>query len=130
MVPSDRGLMQLVPAKVEMFDPIKQKPIGPAEVREKFGVGPEQVIEVQALIGDSVDNVPGVPGIGVKTAAELIGAYGTLENLLKRAEEIKQPKRRQNLIEFAEQARISKRLVTLDADVPLPVPRGDLAVKL
>src|ERR1051326_4328659 len=121
--------MQLVTDKIEMLDPIKNKPIGPAEVREKFGVGPEQVIEVQALIGDSVDNVPGVPGIGVKTAAELIGSYGTLENLLKRAEEIKQPKRRQNLIDFAEQARISKRLVTLDADVPLPLPLDDLAVR-
>ncbi|HXP76871.1 MAG TPA: DNA polymerase I [Stellaceae bacterium] len=129
IVSSDKDLMQLVSDKVEMFDPIKQKPIGPAEVREKFGVGPEQVIEVQALIGDSVDNVPGVPGIGVKTAAELIGAYGTLENLLQHAEEIKQPKRRQNLIEFAEQARISKKLVTLDADVPLPLPLDDLAVR-
>jgi len=121
--------MQLVSDKIQLLDPIKNRPIGAAEVREKFGVGPEQVIDVQALIGDSVDNVPGVPGTGVKTAAELIGAYGTLENLLKRAEEIKQPKRRQNLIEFAEQARISKRLVTLDADVPLPLPLDDLAVK-
>ena len=129
IVSSDKDLMQLVTDKIEMLDPIKNKPIGPAEVREKFGVGPEQVIEVQALIGDSVDNVPGVPGIGVKTAAELIGSYGTLENLLKRAEEIKQPKRRQNLIDFAEQARISKRLVTLDADVPLPLPLDDLAVR-
>jgi DNA polymerase-1 len=129
VVSSDKDLMQLVSDKVQMFDPIKQKPIGAAEVREKFGVGPEQVIEVQALIGDSVDNVPGVPGIGVKTAAELIGAYGTLEELLKRAEEIKQPKRRQNLIDFAEQARISKRLVTLDANVPLPMPLERLAVK-
>jgi DNA polymerase-1 len=129
IVSSDKDLMQLVSDKIEMFDPIKQRPIGPAEVREKFGVGPEQVIEVQALIGDSVDNVPGVPGIGVKTAAELIGTYGTLENLLKRAEEIKQPKRRQNLIEFAEQARISKRLVTLDASVPLPLPLEALAVR-
>ncbi|MGH7122749.1 MAG: DNA polymerase, partial [Stellaceae bacterium] len=115
--------------QVEMFDPIKQKPIRAPEVREKFGVDPDKVIEVQALIGDSVDNVPGVPGIGVKGAAELIGAYGSLENLLKRAEEIKQPKRRQNLIEFAEQARISKKLVTLDADVPLPLPIDALAVK-
>src|ERR1700730_964595 len=90
IVSSDKDLMQLVSDKVEMFDPIKNRPIGAAEVREKFGVGPEQVIEVQSLIGDSVDNVPGVPGIGVKTAAELIGAYGTLENLLQHAEEIKQ----------------------------------------
>ena len=129
VVSSDKDLMQLVSDKVQLLDPIKQKPIGAGEVREKFGVGPEQVIEVQALIGDSVDNVPGVPGIGVKTAAELIGVYGTLENLLKHAEEIKQPKRRQNLIEFAEQARISKKLVTLDSDVPLPLPLEALEVK-
>ena len=129
VVSSDKDLMQLVSDKIQLLDPIKNRPIGAAEVREKFGVGPEQVIDVQALIGDSVDNVPGVPGIGVKTAAELIGAYGTLEELLKRAEEIKQPKRRQNLIDFAEQARISKRLVTLDANVPLPLPLEDLAVK-
>jgi DNA polymerase I len=129
VVSSDKDLMQLVSDKVQLLDPIKNKPIGAAEVKEKFGVGPEQVIEVQALIGDSVDNVPGVPGIGVKGAAELIGVYGNLENLLKRAEEIKQPKRRQNLIEFAEQARLSKKLVTLDADVPLPLPLDDLAVK-
>ncbi len=129
VVSSDKDLMQLVTDKVQMLDPIKNKPIGAPEVREKFGVDPDKVIEVQALIGDSVDNVPGVPGIGVKGAAELIGAYGTLENLLKRAEEIKQPKRRQNLIEFAEQARLSKKLVTLDADVPLPLPLGDLAVR-
>jgi DNA polymerase-1 len=129
VVSSDKDLMQLVTDKVQMLDPIKNKPIGAPEVREKFGVDPDKVIEVQALIGDSVDNVPGVPGIGVKTAAELIGVYGTLENLLKRAEEIKQPKRRQNLIEFAEQARVSKKLVTLDADVPLPLPIDALAVK-
>jgi len=129
VVSSDKDLMQLVSDKVQLLDPIKNKPIGAAEVKEKFGVGPEQVIEVQALIGDSVDNVPGVPGVGVKTAAELIGAYGTLENLLKRAEEIKQPKRRQNLIEFADQARISKKLVTLDADIPLPQPLESFAVK-
>ena len=129
VVSSDKDLMQLVSDKIQLLDPIKNRPIGAAEVREKFGVGPEQVIEVQALIGDSVDNVPGVPGIGVKTAAELIGVYGDLETLLKRAEEIKQPKRRQNLIEFAEQARISKRLVTLDANIPLPAPLQDFAVK-
>jgi DNA polymerase-1 len=129
VVSSDKDLMQLVSDKIQLLDPIKNRPIGAAEVREKFGVGPEQVIEVQALIGDSVDNVPGVPGIGVKTAAELIGVYGDLETLLKRAEEIKQPKRRQNLIDFAEQARISKRLVTLNADIPLPMPLEDFAVK-
>ncbi|HUK06522.1 MAG TPA: DNA polymerase I [Stellaceae bacterium] len=129
IVSSDKDLMQLVNDQVQMFDPMKERPIGAAEVREKFGVGPEQVIDVQALCGDSVDNVPGVPGIGVKTAAELIGQYGTLENLLEHAPEIKQPKRRQNLIEFAEQARISKRLVTLDTDAPLPLPLDDLAVR-
>ena len=95
---------------------------------EKFGVGPEKVIEVQALIGDSSDNVPGVPGIGVKTAAQLIGEYGDLETLLKRAKEIKQDKRRQSLIDNAEIARISKRLVTLDQNVPLDVPVDQLAV--
>jgi DNA polymerase-1 len=96
VVSSDKDLMQLVGAsadgvKIEMYDPMKDKPIGPAEVIEKFGVGPEKVIDVQALAGDSVDNVPGVPGIGVKTAVELINTYGDLETLLKRAGEIKQP---------------------------------------
>jgi DNA polymerase I len=129
IVSSDKDLMQLVTDRVQMFDPMKDKPIGAAEVREKFGVGPDKVIDVQALCGDSVDNVPGVPGIGVKTAAELILAYGTLENLLEHAAEIKQPKRRQSLIDFAEQARVSKRLVTLDRDVALPAPLEALAVK-
>ena len=96
--------------------------------REKFGVGPDKVIEVQALIGDSTDNVPGVPGIGPKTAAELIGAYGDLETLLSRAGEIKQDKRRQALIDNAEAARMSKKLVTLDQNVPLEVPVADLKV--
>ena len=105
-----------------MYDTMKDKRIGTAEVIEKFGVGPDKVIEVQALIGDSTDNVPGVPGIGVKTAAQLIGEYGDLETLLKRAGEIKQDKRRQSLIDNAEIARISKRLVTLDHNVPLDVP--------
>ena len=129
IVSSDKDLMQLVNDKVGMLDPIKQKPIGEAEVREKFGVGPDKVVDVQALCGDSVDNVPGVPGIGVKTAAELINLYGSLENLLDHANEIKQPKRRQSLIDFAEQARISKRLVKLDADAPLTVPLDALEVK-
>ena len=129
VVSSDKDLMQLVSDEVRLLDPIKNRPIGAAEVKEKFGVGPEQVIDVQALAGDSVDNVPGVPGIGVKTAAELITAYGGLEELLKRAGEIKQPKRRQNLIDFAEQARISKKLVTLDSDAPLPLPLEALEVK-
>ncbi|HET7593986.1 MAG TPA: DNA polymerase I [Stellaceae bacterium] len=129
IVSSDKDLMQLVGDGIAMLDPIKQRPIGAAEVREKFGVGPERVVDVQALCGDSVDNVPGVPGIGVKTAAELITTYGDLENLLAHAPEIKQPKRRQALIDFAEQARISKRLVILDDKVPLPVPLEELAVK-
>ncbi len=131
IVSSDKDLMQLVDDQVGMLDTIKTpaKVIGAAEVKEKFGVGPDKVIDVQALCGDSVDNVPGVPGIGVKTAAELINQWGSLENLLEHAGEIKQPKRRQSLIDFAEQARISKRLVTLDLDVPLPCPLEALALK-
>ncbi len=129
VVSSDKDLMQLVSDRVQLLDPIKNRPIGAAEVHEKFGVAPDRVIDVQALIGDSVDNVPGVPGIGVKTASELINAYGTLENLLAHAQDIKQPKRRQSLADFAEQARISKRLVTLDAEAPLPVPLEALAVR-
>ncbi len=128
IVSSDKDLMQLVSPHIRMFDPIKNKPIGDAEVKEKFGVGPEKVIDVQALCGDSVDNVPGVPGIGVKTAAELINTYGTLENLLERAPEIKQPKRRQSLIDFSEQARISKKLVELDTKVPLPLTLDQLEI--
>ncbi len=128
IVSSDKDLMQLVTDGVILFDTMKDKKIGRAEVIEKFGVPPEKVIEVQALIGDSTDNVPGVPGIGVKTAAQLIGEYGDLETLLKRASEIKQEKRRQSLIENAEKARLSKKLVTLDDKVKLDVPIGDLAV--
>ncbi len=128
IVSSDKDLMQLVGNGVTMYDTMKDKRIGAAEVMEKFGVGPDKVIEVQALIGDSSDNVPGVPGIGVKTAAQLIGEYGDLETLLKRAGEIKQDKRRQSLIDNAEIARISKRLVTLDQNVPLDVPVDQLAV--
>ncbi len=128
IVSSDKDLMQLVNDCVVMFDTMKDKKIGRAEVMEKFGVPPEKVIEVQALIGDSTDNVPGVPGIGVKTAAQLIGEYGDLETLLARASEIKQEKRRQSLIENADKARLSKQLVTLDDQVTLDVPIGDLAV--
>src|SRR6204780_3347403 len=128
IVSSDKDLMQLVSDCVIMFDTMKDKKIGRAEVMEKFGVPPEKVIEVQALIGDSTDNVPGVPGIGVKTAAQLIGEYGDLETLLARAPEIKQDKRRQALIENAESARLSKKLVTLDEHVKLDTPIGDLAV--
>ncbi|HEX3937280.1 MAG TPA: DNA polymerase I [Xanthobacteraceae bacterium] len=128
IVSSDKDLMQLVNDCVVLFDTMKDKKIGRAEVIEKFGVPPDKVIEVQALIGDSTDNVPGVPGIGVKTAAQLIGEYGDLETLLKRASEIKQEKRRQTLIENADKARLSKKLVTLDDQVALDVPIGDLAV--
>src|SRR5690606_5009954 len=96
--------------------------IGPDEVFEKFGVTPDKVIDVQALCGDAVDNVPGVPGIGVKTAAELINTYGDIETLLGRLGEIKQPARRQKLTENAELARISKQLVTLSQDVPVELP--------
>jgi DNA polymerase-1 len=129
IVSSDKDLMQLIGPGVVMMDPIRQKPIGPAEVMEKFGVGPDKVIDVQALAGDSVDNVPGVPGIGVKTAAQLITEYGDLETLLARAAEIKQPKRREALIENAEKARISRELVRLRADAPMPRPLGALVAK-
>ncbi len=128
IVSSDKDLMQLVSDRVIMYDTMKDKKIGRAEVIEKFGVPPDKVIEVQALIGDSTDNVPGVPSIGVKTAAQLIGEYGDLETLLERAGEIKQEKRRQVLIDNADKARLSKKLVTLDANVKLDVPIGDLAV--
>src|SRR6195256_1484243 len=128
IVSSDKDLMQLVNDCVMMYDTMKDKRIGIPEVIEKFGVPPDKVIEVQSLIGDSTDNVPGVPGIGVKTAAQLIGEYGDLETLLARASEIKQEKRRQSLIDNAEQARLSKKLVTLDDKVKLDVPLGDLAV--
>src|SRR5437870_7235621 len=127
IVASDKDLMQLVNDCVVMYDTMKDRRIGIAEVIEKFGVPPAKVIEVQALIGDSTDNVPGVPGIGVKTAAQLIGEYGDLETLLARASEIKQDKRRQSLIDFAEQARVSKKLVTLDLNVPLETPLAELA---
>src|SRR4029450_4857136 len=128
IVASDKDLMQLVTDCVVMYDTMKDRRIGIPEVIEKFGVPPEKVIEVQALIGDSTDNVPGVPGIGVKTAAQLIGEYGDLETLLARAGEIKQEKRRQSLIDNADKARLSKQLVTLDDKVKLDVPLGELAV--
>ena len=128
IIGSDKDLMQLVGEGVSMLDPVKEKRIGPAEVFEKFGVMPDRVIDVQALAGDSVDNIPGVPGIGVKTAAQLIGDYGNLENLLEMAREIKQPKRREALLGNADKARLSKLLVTLDASVPLQTPLAALAV--
>ena len=128
IVASDKDLMQLVSDDVVMYDTMKDRRIGIPEVIEKFGVPPNKVIEVQALIGDSTDNVPGVPGIGPKTAAQLISEYGDLETLLFRASEIKQDKRRQALIDNADKARLSKRLVTLDDHVKLDVPLADLAV--
>ena len=121
IVSSDKDLMQLVRGDITMLDPMKQRRIGADEVVERFGVPPEKVVDVQALAGDSTDNVPGVPGIGIKTAAELINIYGDLETLLARAGEIKQPKRRENLLNFADQARVSKQLVMLRDDVPLPL---------
>ena len=129
IVSSDKDLMQLVQPGLTMLDTMKNRTIGPDEVREKFGVPPEKVVDVQALAGDSTDNVPGVPGIGVKTAAELINEYGDLETLLARAGEIKQPKRRERLTEFADQARISRELVLLKEDVPLVVPVEQLGVR-
>src|SRR6476620_11605236 len=129
IVSSDKDLMQLVTDKVTMYDTMKDRRIGIPEVIEKFGVPPEKVVEVQALAGDSTDNVPGVPGIGVKTAGQLIVEYGDLDQLLFRAGEIKQPKRREALLENAEKARISRKLVLLDDKVDLEVPLDDLAVR-
>ncbi len=129
IVSSDKDLMQLVEPGISMLDPMKNKAIGPDEVFEKFGVKPDRVIDVQALAGDSVDNVPGVPGIGIKTAAQLINEYGDLESLLERAGEIKQPKRREKLQENADLARISKRLVELKQDVPVEVPLEGFATR-
>src|ERR1700745_2046849 len=128
IVSSDKDLMQLVTDKVTMFDTMKDKRIGIAEVIEKFGVPPAKVVEWQALAGDSTDNVPGVPGIGIKTAAQLIVEYGDLEQLLFRATEIKQPTRREALLENAEKARISRKLVLLDDKVDLEGLLDDLAV--
>ncbi|MEM9668242.1 MAG: DNA polymerase I [Pseudomonadota bacterium] len=128
IVSSDKDLMQLVSETTVMLDTMKNKTLDIAAVHEKFGVGPEHVIDVQSLAGDSVDNIPGAPGIGVKTAATLINEYGDVETLLHRAEEIKQPKRRQTLIDHADNIRMSRELVTLKTDVPLAVPIEDLAV--
>ena len=130
IVSSDKDLMQLVEdGKVQLFDTMKNKRIGSAEVIERFGVPPSKVVEVQALAGDSTDNVPGVPGIGVKTAAELINTYGDLETLLKRAGEIKQPKRRETLMENADKARLSQRLVLLDDHAKLREKPDEFAVR-
>jgi DNA polymerase-1 len=130
IVSSDKDLMQLVEDDhVVLYDFFKNKELGRAEVIERFGVGPEKVVDVQALAGDSSDNVPGVPGIGVKTAAQLIQDYGDLDQLLARATEIKQPKRRESLLAFADQARLSRELVRLRGDVPLPEPLPALALR-
>ena len=129
IVSSDKDLMQLVRPGVRMYDTMKNKVIGEDEVMERFGVPPAKVIEVQALIGDPTDNVPGVPGIGVKTAALLINEYGDLDTLLARASEITQPKRRESLITFADQARLSRTLVILDTHVPFDVPLAETLVR-
>ena len=128
IVSSDKDLMQLVGDRVSMLDTMKQVRIGRDQVFEKFGVPPEKVVDVQALCGDSVDNVPGAPGIGIKTAALLINEYGDLDTLLARAGEIKQDKRRQTLIDFADQVRLSRELVRLTCDAPLPQPLDELVV--
>tara|TARA_R110002096_G_scaffold417701_2_gene621446 strand:- start:709 stop:3501 length:2793 start_codon:yes stop_codon:yes gene_type:complete len=129
IISSDKDLMQLVGDGVGMLDPMKNKLVGPDEVFEKFGVAPDRVVDVQSLAGDSVDNVPGAPGIGIKTAALLIQEYGDLETLLARASEITQPKRRQSLIENADLIRVSKRLVQLDCDTPLDFTLESLEVR-
>lgn len=129
IVSSDKDLMQLIGPRIVMWDPMKERRLAEAAVFEKFGVTPDKVVEVQALIGDSVDNVPGAPGIGPKTAAQLIGEYGDLDALLARAHEIKQPKRRETLIEFADQIRLSRELCRLTCDAPTPEPIDDFAVR-
>ena len=125
----DKDMMQLVSDNVRLLDVMKNRSVGPEQVVEKFGVGPEKVVEVQALAGDAIDNVPGVPGIGPKTAAQLIREYGDVETLIARAQEIKQPKRRTSILENAESARISKRLVRLRDDVPIRVPLENLVMR-
>ncbi|WP_341861042.1 DNA polymerase I [Gymnodinialimonas sp. 57CJ19] len=129
IISSDKDMMQLVGDGVEMFDAMKNTRIDREGVEAKFGVGPERVVDVQALAGDSVDNVPGAPGIGIKTAALLINEYGDLDELLARAEEIKQPKRRQTLIDNEAQIRLSRQLVLLDDQVQVPEPLDDLEVR-
>ena len=129
IVSSDKDLMQLVNEQVCLLDPVKQIKICREQVIEKFGLGPERVVEIQALAGDSVDNVPGAPGIGIKTAVTLLTEFGDLDTLLARAGEIKQEKRRQTLIEFADQIRLSRELVRLADDAPVPVPLEDFVVR-
>jgi len=129
IVSTDKDLMQLVSPKVWMLDTMRHKEYGIEEVKEKWGVGPERVQDLLALAGDSADNIPGVPGIGPKTALELLNIYGDLEGVLQHAGDIKQNKRRENLIEFAENARLSYRLVALDEQTPLPLGLDDLAAQ-
>jgi len=129
IVSSDKDLMQLIGPSVVMWDPMKERRLAEEAVFEKFGVAPDKVVEVQALIGDSTDNVPGAPGIGPKTAAQLLGEYGDLDTLLARAGEIKQPKRRETLIEFADQIRLSRELCRLDCNAPAPEPISDFAIR-
>ena len=129
IISSDKDLMQLVRPGIRLYDPIKNKEIGLNEVKEKFGVKPNQVIDVQSLAGDSSDNVPGVPGIGIKTASELINQYDNLENLLKNVEKIKQNKRRQTLTENQDKAILSKKLVTLKKNVPIKIGLESLKIK-
>lgn len=119
VISSDKDLMQLVSDKIRLYDPMKNKVLGEKEVIEKFGVKPNQVIDVQSLAGDSSDNIPGVPGIGVKTAAELINKYKNLDNLLKNIDEIPQNKRRETLLNNKDKAILSRKLVTLKDDVPV-----------
>ena len=129
IISSDKDLMQLVGGGVEMFDAMKQNRIDRDGVHAKFGVYPERVVDVQALAGDSVDNVPGAPGIGIKTAALLINEYGDLDSLLERAGEIKQPKRRETLLNNVDQIRLSRQLVQLDCDTPLDFTIDDLEIR-
>ena len=129
IVSSDKDFMQLYKKDVRIYDPMKNKFITPEDINNKFGVEPKKVIDVQALAGDSSDNVPGVPGIGIKTAAELINQYGTLEELLKKAHEIKQNKRRETIIKNKNKAIISKKLVTLKKDVPVKEKLNEFILK-
>ncbi len=129
IISSDKDLMQLIGPGIDMYDPMKQKPLGEAEVMEKFGVAPDRVIDVQSLAGDSVDNVPGAPGIGLKTAALLINEYGDLDTLLARAGEIKQPKRREALVDHADKIRLSRDLVTLKKDTPITCTLEEFEVR-
>ena len=129
IISSDKDLMQLVSNKIRLYDPMKSKVIGEKEVLEKFGVKPEQVIDVQSLAGDSSDNIPGVPGIGIKTAAELINKYNDLDNLLDKASEIPQNKRRETLLANKDKALLSKKLVTLKKDVPVNNNPNEFIIK-